>query len=167
MPNSGLRAGHKMTVSDFDAIGIWSLKTSTESVTSSTTLQNDDQLVLPVSASAKYAFEGILYYDGAVGGGLKTAFTVPASATLRWAGSGSDITAAPVASYSTVVATASAGVISYSCIGAGTTQAVHIKGTTVISTTSGNLQLQWAQSASSATATRIFLDSWLRLTRIA
>ncbi len=40
-------------------------------------------------------------------------------------------------------------------------------GTVVSSSTTGNLQLQWAQNTSSGTATKVHAKSWLILDRIA
>lgn len=142
------------------------LKTATESVTSSLVLQNDDELLLAMLASTKYALDGVLFFDGAVGGGFKTAFTVPSGATIKWNNATADVDAAPPGSYDSVAVTSSGTSEGYACIGAGTTQAAQLKGTIVVAGTAGNLQLQWAQVVSSGTATRVFLDSWMILTKI-
>lgn len=165
MANSGLRVGHIATPADFDAIGIYVLKTSTESVTSSTTLQNDDQLALPVSANSKYTIEGLIIYDGASAGDFKVAFTTPSGATINWTAGGPQ-SGIGVTSYNANVATSSGAALALACNGAGNSMGANPKGYLSVSSTSGNLQLQWAQQASSATATRVFLGSWLRLTRI-
>lgn len=165
MANSGLRAGHHATVADFDALGIWALKTSTESVTSSTTLQNDDQLVLPMSANSKYLIEGFWLYDGATAGDMKVAFTVPSGASLNWAAFG-PTSGVSVSSYNAFASTTSGGTLAIACNGTGSVMCMQPKGYVATSSTSGNLQLQWAQVASSGTATRIFLGSWLKLTRV-
>lgn len=165
MANSGLRAGHKATVADFDAIGVWAIKTSTESVTSSTTLQNDDQLVVPMLANYKYAFEAYLIYDGSTAGDLKAAFTVPSGATLNWTNFAPN-SGGTLVDYNAVVQTSSGATRNIACNGA-TVMSCQPKGYVGMGSTAGNLQLQWAQVASNATATRIFLGSWIRLTRIA
>lgn len=161
-----VRAGHIATVGDFDAIGTTVLKTSTESVTSSTTLQNDDQLFLAVVANAKYAIEGLLLYDGAGAGDFKVAFTTPSGATINWGGTAPQ-SGVGVNSLNANVATASGAALAFACNGAGNTMLAQPKGYLAIGATAGNLQLQWAQQASSATATRVFLGSQLKLTRIA
>lgn len=161
-----LRALHKVVVSDFDILGVYAYKSTTESVTSSTTLQNDDELVIAMAASSKYAFEGVLFYDGSTAGDFKAAFTVPSGATISWSAAAPISGTAPPASYNSLAATASAGALNFACIASGTTQAMHFRGAVAVSTTSGNLQLQWAQVGSSATATRVFLRSHLKATKI-
>lgn len=140
-------------------------KTATESVTSSTTLQNDDALSVAVAASTTYHVECVLLYDGATAGDLKVGFTAPASASFEGIAVGPSPTAASSADDVTayvVLGTAN----NFGALGTGTTTALKING--VITTSgSGTLQLQWAQVASSGTATRVFANSYLMLRRVA
>jgi hypothetical protein len=160
-----LRAGHDVIVSDFDALGVFALKTANESVTSSTTLQNDDQLVLAVAASAKYFMEMFIPYTGAASpaGDLKMGFTGPSGATMTWANFG--VNSSALTAYN-VVGEALAGGRAVGTNGA-TTMCCQPKGYLQTSTTSGNLQFQWAQNSSSGTATTILAGALLKLTRIA
>jgi hypothetical protein len=166
MPNSGLRIGHKALVSDFDAIGLWVLKTSTESVTSSITLQNDDQLALPMSANAKYSFDAYIIYDGSASFDLRAGFTVPSGAAITWSAFGPQ-SGVGVTSLNANAVVTSGGALGLACGGAGTSLGAGPRGYVSTAGTSGNLQFQFAQMVSGATATRVFLGSWLRLTRIA
>lgn len=163
---ASVRVGHKLTTADFDALGTLVLKTSTESVTSSTALQNDDQLFLAVAANAKYTIEALIIYDGAAAGDFKAAFTIPSGATINWVAGGPQ-SGVGVTSYNANVATASAAALALACNGAGNSMGAQPKGYLSVASTAGNLQFQWAQQASSATATRVFLGSWLKLTRVA
>src|SRR5574341_1924364 len=61
-------------------------KTADESVTSSTTLQDDDHLVIAVEANTNYFIEAFLIYDGDAAGDFKFTFSVPAGATLALVG---------------------------------------------------------------------------------
>lgn len=165
MAISGVRAGHIATVADFDAIGVTVLKTSTESVTSSTTLQNDDQLFLPVVTNAKYKFEAYLIYDGSAAADIKVAFTIPAGASITWNALGPQ-SGVGSTSLNAITATASGTALGLACNGAQVLGAGP-KGYLATAGTAGNLQMQFAQVISNATASRIFLGSWLTLTRIA
>jgi hypothetical protein len=55
----------------------------------------------------------------------------------------------------------------HGALGAGATLVVTINGTIRVGPTSGTVSLDWAQGTSSATATTLYTDSWLRLQRIA
>lgn len=167
MANANLRVGHIATPADFDAIGLYALKTSTESVASSTTLQNDDQLFLPMAANAKYAYEGFIIYDGLAAAGLKVACTVPSGATINFAAFGPQSGGPGINSYNANVVTTSGGALGLECNGVGTLIGAQPKGYVATAGTSGNLQFQFAQVVSNATAVRVLLGSWLRMTRIA
>ena len=140
-------------------------KTATEPVTSSTTLQDDDALAVAVAASAEYLVELVMLYDGATAGDIKVGFTAPASAALEGIGIGLDPTASSSANDVTAyVVLGSAN--NFGALGTGTTSALKISG--VLTTSgAGTLTVQWAQVASSVTATRVFANSYLSLTRVA
>ncbi len=145
-------------------VGAW--KTSTEAVTSSTVLQNDDNLVCAVVASGVYVAEWRLRVDGAAAGDFKYAFTGPSGAAMTWESRGlgaADV--ANVAMVSTDIA-AIGTTVTHGTLGAGTTLTVLGTGLLIVSSTAGNLQLQWAQGTSSGTATNVFAGSWLKLDRV-
>jgi hypothetical protein len=169
-----LRAGHDVIVSDFDALGVFALKTANESVTSSTTLQADDQLFVALSANAKYKLDCWFNYQGAAdggtgAGGLKLQFTLPSGATMKWANFG--VNTGALTSYNVVVE--AQGAASPRSVGTngipgsgGTEMACQPRGYITTSSTSGNIQLMWAQNASNVTATTLFAGSFLHVTRI-
>lgn len=163
-----LRAFHKVDVSDFDALGITAWKTSDETVTSNTTVQNDDQLLLPLSTNARYLFDSIIFYSGAAtpAGDLKIKWTGPAGAVMQWANFGVNTSA--LTTYNVVVeALAAASPRAVGTNGAGAWMSCRPGGILTTGSTSGNLQLQWAQNASSATGTIIYAGSYIRLIRVA
>jgi hypothetical protein len=139
-----------------------------ESVVSSTVLQNDDDLVVSVVASATYLVQWHLRTDGATGAAdLKYAFTGPAGATMVWSSLGLDVGAATnVAPISQDVLTLTT-TINHGTIGVGTVAHVRGSGILVVSTTAGSLQTQWAQATANATATRVLANSWLWARRMA
>src|SRR4249920_313896 len=59
------------------------VKPSLESVTSSTTLQDDNDLFLPGAINSTYWVEGLLITDGASGGDIKVAFQGPAGSSIN------------------------------------------------------------------------------------
>lgn len=143
------------------------VKTADESLTSNATLQNDDDLVLPVVASATYIVEWSLVTDGALAADFKYSFTGPASATMTWESVGilttdTTATAARGATDNATIGT----VQTHGTILAGTNSRIDGRGVLTVSTTAGSLQLQWAQNTSTASATRCRAGSWLRATRI-
>jgi hypothetical protein len=158
-----LNAGARITASAMQGIApLAVVKPTDQSVTSSTTLVNDNALVVAVAASASYLFFCYLDYEGASAGDLKYEWTVPASATLRFGQIGQT-----TASAATVASTNSdSTVYAIGTDAAATLNAVTMIGSLVVSSTAGNLQLQWAQNASSATATIVHAQSFLALWRV-
>ncbi|WP_157251132.1 hypothetical protein [Nonomuraea typhae] len=140
-------------------------KTSTESVTSSTTLQDDNDLFMTLSASTNYWLDGILITDGAVGGDFKLQFVLP-SGWIRWIANGpvSGATATVTDTDRNWKVTATSTVMG--TIASGTSSIVHVAGILRIGTSGGTFKLQWAQGTSSGTATRVFANSFLRCTRM-
>jgi len=122
-----------------------------------------------VAANAVYWVILALTYDGAVStgtaAGLKYTFAVPASATL--AGMHAGFTAASGLftddnmSGFTAIPTSVSGTL-----GAGNTAGLIDSAILTTSSTSGTLQLQWAQNVSSGTATRLFAGSHLVAWRV-
>lgn len=167
-----LRAGHKVVVSDFDVLGAVAVKTATESVTSSIALQNDDQLFVPHTTNARYDVDGYLIYDGLAdpgvyggAGGLKLFFTAGAGCTMNWTNFG--VNQGVLTSHNVVVETLASAPRNLGTNGPGNSMSCHFKGTLITAGTGGNLQLQWAQVTANATATRILVNSFMSLRRIA
>jgi hypothetical protein len=144
----------------------WVRKTADESVTSSTTLQNDNELFLPLLANTQYWFETFIIYDGHLDGGLRLSPSIPAGATIQWTHGG--LRASAGATVGEVSRTAFTDTINPGQIGCvtGSTTVVVGEGRVTTSGTAGNFQLQWAQITSHATATRVLTDSAILLTRL-
>ena len=161
-----IQAGDEITADIISAIApLCVIKSADESVTSSTTLQNDNQLLLPLLvANTTYKFECYLDYEGGTAGSsdLKWTWSVPSGATLRYQASfvnisGNQQVATTLKDTDTGIAeTATAGVL----------KAVLMVGTLLVGSTTGTLQLQWAQNTSSGTATIVHAQSELTLWRI-
>lgn len=140
------------------------VKSSDQSISSSTVLTNDTALSIAVAANSTYAFTGLLIYEGGTQGSsdMKFQFTVPAGATLNYM----PLHQSTAGNISGVALSTAASVPSCGSGGAGNSFTVTITGTLIVSSTSGTLQLQWAQNTSSGTATIMHQNSWLMLRRI-
>lgn len=140
------------------------LKASSQSVTSSTTLVNDTVLVLPVSANATYRFELEILYNGNSAGSsdLKFGWLLPSGASMNWGAAGQGTGLGPFFPVGTASST-----FAYGTNGTGNPLSLTASGTLVTSSFGGNLQLQWAQNTSNATATTVQAGSILIARRIA
>jgi hypothetical protein len=143
-------------------------KTANESVTNSTTLQDDNHLVVSLQANTDYWMDLFLITDGATGGDIKFAVIIP-SGTLRWITNGLNIGATgTTGSANRRVLTGGASITGsdVGTVGAGTSSVVPARGIARISSTGGNARLQWAQNTSSGTASRVLAGSFMLFTRV-
>lgn len=139
-------------------------KFSDESITS-TTLQNDDALVVQLAANAVYAFTCVLFFQGGTGGSsdIQWKWVLPANATMGYHRISIDNTGAnTVGAVSTQASNPAA-----ESAGAGNTRSVLMAGSVANSNMAGPMQLQWAQHAPSATATIVKTGSILTLAQVA
>lgn len=140
-------------------------KSGDQSVTSSTTLVNDSALAVPVEANAVYKVELLIYYAGGTHAtaDFKYNFTFPSgagSASVRYLG----LSTALAIQYGTVVL---GGAGAFGTNGTGNILTVDLEFNLTTSSTAGNLQLQWAQNTSNATATTVKAGSIMTARRIA
>ncbi len=144
-------------------------KSANETVNTSAALQNDDELVLTVVASAKYILEAYIIYDTNTTADFKCAWVGPTSATLAWTVTGLATAATGVSGsiIMAVAAIADGGAQSIGGAGSGTQVAARITGLLTVSTTAGTLQFRWAQGTSDASDTIVIANSYMRLTRVA
>lgn len=141
------------------------IKSADESVTSSTSVQDDNHLTMTLSANTNYWVEGHLITDGAVGGDFRLQFIVP-SGTIRWLANGPLSSATGTVTdvdrnYKVGATTTIMGTIA-----SGTNSVVHIFGIIRTAGSGGTFKLQWAQGTSSGTATRVRANSMLRVARM-
>jgi hypothetical protein len=139
-------------------------KTADESVTSSATLQDDDELTFAIAASEVWQFEAELLVTGTFANhGWAYQVNAPAGAGGRIGQTfliGSNVNgtnAGPSAGQSIAAA-------SFVAAGGGV---VRIAGTVVNSTTAGNVTIQWAQGTSSGSALSVLAGSYLKRMRVA
>lgn len=140
------------------------IKTAVQSKASTTTLANDNELLVPLVANATYQFEAYLIYDGTSAADFKIAFTGPASSTGVYAAFGPQSGVSLTSMNST--AANLGGALNLANNAVNSAMCARPSGYIKTAASTGNLQLQWAQVASNATATRVFDGSWLKATRI-
>jgi hypothetical protein len=155
-------AGHEPSAAEYAALlPIFARKTSDESLTSSTTLQNDDALfVSSMDAAGIYEvhLHALIKSNNATNGGMKTTFTLP---------TGADFTNAIFDLNNASRSPASTGTING--IALTTTNGIlTIDGLLVMDGThTGTFQFQWAQNSSSANTSVVSSGSYLTLRRVA
>lgn len=164
-----IRAGQRMVVDVLrEMIPDEVVKSTTETVTSSTTFQNDDELFLAGVANAQYHFTLLLLYSAGTTEKFKMQFTAPAGATVNWGVHNAQVN---VTSSGTVpdMSIQSRVLADSQQMGGGnlTGNTAFIEGVFTTSSTAGNLTLQWAQITSGAPATQVRAGSVLKMKRVA
>ncbi|MBL7998705.1 MAG: hypothetical protein JNL32_08725 [Candidatus Kapabacteria bacterium] len=136
-------------------------KTSSETVTSSTTLQNDDHLFMAIGANEVWQYEFVVHVTGNPGS-IKFAITHPAGASMRF-GCQMDNELSED-EYEHINVSGTATTTWFNIVDAGTIFV--IKGLVVNSTTAGNVRLQWAQNSSNGTGTSVLNLSYMKGHRV-
>lgn len=148
----------------------WVVKSANETITSSTTLQNDDHLLISVAASTRYLLEAFLLLSGTSNvGAIKLFWTAPSGSTLDWS---------PHSTYYNGATSAvgdidaSAWTLSDSRPTAAATANPNNhfacpKGILLTGGSAGTLQFQWAPNNNTGDSAIVRAGSLLRLTRLA
>lgn len=144
---------------------VFARKTADESVTSSTAYQDDDQLLVPVTAGSTYRVEGFLVYNTPAAAGINLRLTGPTGTGL-WVFAGLNIPGGGSDSGDVRMNVSTNGVGSARLGGASNDLAALVRGT-FLPTASGNLVFQWAQNATSATPTVVRANSWISVQKVA
>ncbi|MFD5901018.1 hypothetical protein ACFWHG_05900 [Streptomyces microflavus] len=139
-------------------------KATDEQVVSSTVLQDDDHLTVPVTVGGRYAIAAMLAVDGDPAADLLLAIAAPPGSTGYWAPGGITLGVSD--------GTGSLRLTRYApgqSIGVGITVAGLIVAPlgTITAGANGSITIQWAQNVATAVATTLRAGSWLRLTRVA
>jgi hypothetical protein len=136
-------------------------KTVNETVTSSSTLQNDNDLFIPINANDSMKIQG--YFDMKENTANKTgkvAFTIPSGATMNIVVT-TDNNAAVQQDFLKSSGTATAAIDGTPTTGVNE-QGILIYGTIVTGSTAGNIQLQWAQGTSGTDQLTFAAGSYLK-----
>lgn len=149
-------AGQKLTAQALnDALPLApAVKSADETVTTNTSLQNDDHLFLTVSANSVYTLELEGAQNSSAAGDLKAVFSVPAGTTGTLCGLDGAIPFAGTSLTGTLVFGGTAADAYF-----------RVFGRVVTAGTAGTLRLTWAQNASSGSST-LKTGTMLRLTKV-
>lgn len=150
------------TVSESSTGLIFAKKPVDESVTHSTTLQNDNDLFLPISANDSMVVEGYIHYHNTGSGSLRMAVTVPTGASMDIAIYTDDVVLPPPETWTLTTSGTSTGDMGMN----GVDVPIHYYGIVITGANSGNIQIQWAQGVSSSTPTTFRTKSYMRGTLI-
>ena len=145
-------------------------KTADESVSASTTLQNDDHLTFTIDANTTWLVDAWLFVDGATAGDIKVHVAGPTSCLGKfWVGGpATNATSGTNRSSNGTVSTINSNTgLDVGTLGSGTNSLVQVHASVRNQGNAGSVTIQWAQRASNATATRVRQDSFLIAHRIA
>lgn len=160
-------AGEDITADKLNGLITAALKTTTQTVTSSTTFVDDTELKIPIVANAIYRVQLFLLYDAGTAGDIQFTWSAPSGTAMTWTPGG------PATSENTSYALASMNnqtrlLTEVAAVGGSTSTGVmaDVVGTLRSGATAGTLQFRWTQNVSSATPTNVRADSHLIATRI-
>ncbi|MEV0993408.1 hypothetical protein [Nonomuraea sp. NPDC050202] len=170
MPVKVFSDGDRPTAADFNRHfmqQVHALKTADESVVSSTTMQDDDHLFVPVDANTVYWVTALILYSASTAGDLKIGWSGPGGTSFEWVsdGFGSASSASGVdtvsRSYQTLGNTPAPG-------GNGTGVIVSCipRGVLITGGSAGTFRFRFAQLASDPGATTVRAESILILRRL-
>jgi hypothetical protein len=135
----------------------YAVKETDEAVTSSTTLQNDDDLKFYGEAGKYYEIDAMVEITNHASAGVDLKLDMPSGATFKGLVSGANVTTPPD--------TWDGSEVNLSAVGV-TADRLHIKGVVKIGTTAGQVTLQWAQNTSTGSATTLKAGSFLKAFRL-
>lgn len=133
------------------------IKSADETVSASTSFQDDNHLSLALSASSVYTLEMVFAYNASAAGDLKTIFTGPAGmsgALFAWSSAASTAASASLTPTTQL-----------NWDGTAADAMAQLRGRLTTAGTAGTLLLRWAQVAASGSSI-IRAGSFLRLTKI-
>ncbi len=129
------------------------IKTVDESISTTVTLQNDDELLFPVGDNQTWTFEFVVQAQSGTAPDIQFAVTAPVGSTCL---------------YGFEDAQGSASGSQFGCgtttgrvDGTGQDEVYRISGTVTTSTTAGDVRLQWSQATSNAATTTVYAGSYV------
>lgn len=155
---------------DLDSMGdairelrpLFARKTSDETVNNSTTLQNDNSLLVSVVADAIYEFRLRLTVNSGTTPDFKMGWTFPTGLTMTYdlfegetLGTATNVVQGPTIQTDVPLINTT-----------GADQPWIAEGLVIVDSTAGTLQLQWAQNTANASDTIVRAGSYLRLLRM-
>lgn len=142
-------------------IGKFIRKANDETVNNSDTLQDDDELILPVAANEKWVFEIVIFMTSGTTPDIKFALTVPSGATADW-------TLVPHITTASAISDSFRGGAGTAHSSSGQSNRMVVgKGEIEVGATPGNVVLQWAQNTANASDTKVQSGSYIQAWKVA
>ena len=133
-------------------------KTADETIASSTTLQNDDELFVTVAANAAYRLQHDFVFNSGTTPDIKFTYSLPsggAGKVIGWAHNTSNV----------IFTFNGLATATYSLSGIAAVAFVRVSGY-ITTSSAGTVQVQWAQNTSDPGSTTVLAGSSLQLTRV-
>jgi len=141
---------------------IFAKKYVDQSIASSTTLTNDNDLHLAIAANDSMVVDGYIHYHNTGSSSLRMAFTVPAGSAMDIVIYTDDVALPPPETWTLTSSGASTGDMAMTA----TDVVVHFYGIVISAGAAGNIQVKWAQGVSNATPATFKAKSFIRGTLI-
>ena len=140
-------------------------KTASETVISSTVLQDDDHLFIPVVANGVYQVEVLLNITSSAGGsgGMKIGLSTPTGSTSNVL---SEININDDFHWTRAWLTNNTSYSTENTINNAKNPAARMNGIVTVGSTAGVIKIQWAQNSSNSDPSTLLPPSFLKITRI-
>lgn len=148
------------------------IKTVDESLTSSTTMQDDDQLFLPVEANTDYWIESHILFRSETTADLNIQPSYPSGTTFAWSNGAPATNDAGGNSYGQVWFQAltstgtSTALVTIGGLSIGMAAALPLKGLLRVGANAGTFKFRWSQSVSNSNASTVHANSILMATKL-
>lgn len=148
------------------------IKSADESVTNSTTMQDDNHLVLPLLANNEYWLECFIIYGANATADIRIDFTIPAGTTHDFTHGGIRLGHNTADGFDNISRSRFQEISTQGTVGGFHATAntdlgvIPLEGKIVVGGTAGNIQFQWAQNTANATATVVKANSLMVLQRL-
>ncbi len=168
-----IAAGQRITTAMLSALTYdYVIKANPETITSSTTMQNDDELFVPVVAGAQYELDAFIRFSGLQAAGIKVGWTVPSGTSFNvlYGGPGSANAVSTDANTTEMRWAIHGSATAVAMTNPRNSAALHTWTLAnmifTVGATAGNIQLQWAQNVANATGSVVQAQSYIRYRRI-
>ncbi len=142
--------------------GLLFAKKPTDQSLTTTTLTNDNDLHLAISANDSMVVEGYIHYHNTGSSSLQMAVTVPTGATMDIVIYTDDVVLPPPETWTLTSSGTSTGDMAMNAVDI----VIHYYGVVITGSNSGKIQIQWAQAKSSSTPVTFKAKSYIRGTLI-
>lgn len=167
-------AGQKVRAQELNDLVLGVVMTSDVTVNNTTAMTNATGLAIPLAANATYGLDGWLHWTSNPTADIRFEWSYPTGSTGWWAGIGPPANRTPIVNserinyidWGSVVLSAGLNFAGDDEFPADVYISAMPRGYIVTSSTSGTLQLRFAQATANASNTILRRGSWLRITRL-